>query len=117
MFLTTHYMEEAEYLADHIAVIFKGKIIAEGTLEDLIRRYGKSSILHIKKCKNATEVIEMLKQEGYDEVSSEGNGDIAIKIDYKERVLGNTYRICDMTALNMRVSTSDDRISKKSFYD
>jgi ABC-2 type transport system ATP-binding protein len=87
VFLTTHYMEEAEFLADHIAVIFKGKIIAEGTLEDLIRTYGQSSVMHIKKCVNAPEVIEMLKQEGYDEISSEGNGDIAIKIDYKERVL------------------------------
>jgi ABC-2 type transport system ATP-binding protein len=87
VFLTTHYMEEAEFLADHIAVIFKGKIIAEGSLEDLIRNYGKSSVMHIKKCKNAADVIEMLKQEGYDEISSEGNGDIAIKIDYKERVL------------------------------
>ncbi len=29
----------------------------------------------------------MLNREGYDEVASEGNGDIAIKIDYKERVL------------------------------
>jgi len=87
VFLTTHYMEEAEFLADHIAVIFKGKIIAEGTLEDLIRNYGQSSVMHIKKCVNAPEVIEMLKQEGYDEVSSEGNGDIAIKIDYKELVL------------------------------
>ena len=46
VFLTTHYMEEAEFLADHIAVIFKGKIIAEGSLEDLIRQYGKSSVLH-----------------------------------------------------------------------
>jgi ABC-2 type transport system ATP-binding protein len=87
VFLTTHYMEEAEFLADHIAVIYKGKIIAEGSLEDLIRRYGKSSVLHIKKCKNSNEVIEMLNREGYDEVASEGNGDIAIKIDYKERVL------------------------------
>ena len=87
VFLTTHYMEEAEFLADHIAIIFKGKIIAEGTLEDLIRTFGKSSVMHIKKCKDAPEVIEMLRQEGYDEVSSEGNGDIAIKIDYKERVL------------------------------
>jgi ABC-2 type transport system ATP-binding protein len=87
VFLTTHYMEEAEFLADHIAIIFKGKIIAEGTLEDLIKNYGKNSVMHIKKCKDAPAVIEMLRQEGYDEVSSEGNGDIAIKIDYKERVL------------------------------
>lgn len=87
IFLTTHYMEEAEFLADHIAVIFKGKIIAEGTLDDLIRKYGKSSILHIKKCKNTLEVSNMLKHEGYDEFSIEENGDIAIKINDKERVL------------------------------
>jgi ABC-2 type transport system ATP-binding protein len=31
IFLTTHYMEEAEYLADRIAVIAEGGIVAEGT--------------------------------------------------------------------------------------
>jgi ABC-2 type transport system ATP-binding protein len=87
VFLTTHYMEEAEFLADHIAVIHKGKIIAEGSLEDLIQRYGKTSILHIKKCKDAPDVVAMLKREGFSDVVSEGNGDIAVKIDYKERVL------------------------------
>src|SRR5262249_38289024 len=30
-FLTTHYMDEAEYLADRIAVIAAGRIVAEGT--------------------------------------------------------------------------------------
>ena len=31
IFLTTHYMDEAEYLADRIAVIAAGQIVAEGT--------------------------------------------------------------------------------------
>ncbi len=31
VFLTTHYMEEAEHLADRIAVIAAGRIVAEGT--------------------------------------------------------------------------------------
>jgi len=31
IFLTTHYMEEAEYLADRIAVLSAGRIVAEGT--------------------------------------------------------------------------------------
>jgi ABC-2 type transport system ATP-binding protein len=31
VFLTTHYMDEAEYLADRIAVIAAGRIVAEGT--------------------------------------------------------------------------------------
>jgi len=33
--LTTHYMDEAQYLADRVAVIAAGRIIAEGTPEDL----------------------------------------------------------------------------------
>jgi ABC-2 type transport system ATP-binding protein len=35
VFLTTHYMEEAERLADRIAVIAAGKIVAEGTPQTL----------------------------------------------------------------------------------
>src|SRR5215467_12661120 len=35
IFLTTHYMEEAEYLADRIAVLAAGHIVAEGTPQTL----------------------------------------------------------------------------------
>ena len=35
IFLTTHYMDEAEYLADRIAVIADGRIVAEGTSRTL----------------------------------------------------------------------------------
>ncbi len=85
IFLTTHYMEEAEYLADHIAIIHKGKIIAEGSLEELINKYGNESVLRIKNCKTKN-VTNILKDYGF-EVEREGNGDISVKINYKERVL------------------------------
>ena len=35
VFLTTHYMEEAEYLADRIVVLAAGRIVAEGTPHNL----------------------------------------------------------------------------------
>lgn len=35
VFFTTHYMEEAEKIADEVAVIDRGKIIAEGTPDEL----------------------------------------------------------------------------------
>ncbi len=35
--LTTHYMEEAEYLADYVAIVDKGQIIVQGTPKQLIR--------------------------------------------------------------------------------
>jgi len=37
--LTTHNMEEAEYLCDRIAIMDHGKIVAEGTPQDLILQY------------------------------------------------------------------------------
>jgi ABC-2 type transport system ATP-binding protein len=38
IFLTTHYMDEAEYLADRIAVLSAGRIVAEGTPRTLAGR-------------------------------------------------------------------------------
>ena len=38
IFLTTHYMEEAEYLADRVAIIRRGEIVAEGPPGDLVAR-------------------------------------------------------------------------------
>jgi len=45
--LTTHYMEEAEFLADWVCIMDHGKIIAEGTPEDLIRSIGGESIIEV----------------------------------------------------------------------
>ena len=110
IFLTTHYMEEAEYLADHIAIIHKGKIIAEGSLDELIDKYGKGSILHIKKCMDK-DAIELLKERGF-MAYPEGNGDIAVKIDYKERVLevlSNLRHDCiDYESIDIRRSNLEE---------
>jgi ABC-2 type transport system ATP-binding protein len=45
IFLTTHYMEEAEHLADRIAVLAAGRIVAEGTAATLGGRDGEASII------------------------------------------------------------------------
>jgi ABC-2 type transport system ATP-binding protein len=43
IFLTTHYMEEAQRLADRIAVIAKGRVVAEGTAASIGERATKAS--------------------------------------------------------------------------
>jgi ABC-2 type transport system ATP-binding protein len=44
VFLTTHYMEEAERVADRIAIIDHGRIIAEGTAAELKSNTGSESL-------------------------------------------------------------------------
>jgi ABC-2 type transport system ATP-binding protein len=61
VFLTTHYMDEAYYLADRICILFKGKTVAEGSPEDLINAYGGGNKLIIREC-SPTAMEELLKE-------------------------------------------------------
>jgi ABC-2 type transport system ATP-binding protein len=48
VFLTTHYLEEAELLADQVAIINRGQIIAAGTPGEIIRSRGRPERLVIE---------------------------------------------------------------------
>ena len=110
VFLTTHYMEEAEFLADRIIIIHKGKIIAEGSLDELISKHGDESILRIKNCKS-TNLITVLKEKDFD-AFTEGNGDIAVKIKYKEQILEILsilkYECVDYSTIDIRRSNLEE---------
>jgi ABC-2 type transport system ATP-binding protein len=47
--LTTHYMEEAQFLCDEVAIMDYGKIIARGTPAELIRQHGRKIIVVIPR--------------------------------------------------------------------
>jgi ABC-2 type transport system ATP-binding protein len=48
VFLTTHYMEEAEALADRVGIIYNGNIVALDATDKLISEYGKKNLLILK---------------------------------------------------------------------
>lgn len=59
IFLTTHYMEEADQLSDRISIIDHGKIIVTGTSEELKNKLGKD-LIYLETGDNKT-VSEILR--------------------------------------------------------
>lgn len=49
VFLTTQYLEEAEQIADRIAILHEGKIIANGTLTDLKKLFPPAKVEYVEK--------------------------------------------------------------------
>ena len=49
VFLTTQYLDEAEQLADRIAILHEGRIIANGTLADLKKLFPTAKVEYIEK--------------------------------------------------------------------
>lgn len=47
LLIATHHMEEADILSDRVYIINQGKIIAEGTPEELKERYGPKTIVEL----------------------------------------------------------------------
>jgi ABC-2 type transport system ATP-binding protein len=45
---TTHYMEEAETLCDRVAIVDGGKLLALGTVEELVDRHGGPSVIEVE---------------------------------------------------------------------
>lgn len=72
--LTTQYLEEADRLAERIAVIDEGRLIAEGTTEELKSRYGGER-LEVTLCRrqDSGEAARVLAPLGEDEAQVEGD--------------------------------------------
>src|SRR6266542_2608597 len=57
VFLTTQYLDEAEQLADRIAILHEGRIIANGTLADLKKLFPPAKVEYIEKQPSLEEIF------------------------------------------------------------
>lgn len=55
--LTTQYLDEAEQLADHIAILHEGRIIANGTLAELKRLLPPAKVEYVEKQPTLEEIF------------------------------------------------------------
>ena len=60
--ITTHFMDEAEQLCERLIVIDRGKIMAEGSPSDLIKKYSSKEVLELRFGSDNNEAVaEMLR--------------------------------------------------------
>ena len=83
VFLTTHYMEEAELLADTVAIISKGRIIAMGSPEEIIQTNAKYLVLTLKSADE--RALEIVRTMGFEPVQDD-HRNITVNVEHSSDV-------------------------------
>lgn len=86
LLLTTHYMEEAEALADKVGIMDQGKIVVEGSPSELINEMGADNVRIIGQGKS-DGFCKSIKSLPYVESVNKSDGIIQIGVDSGNRRL------------------------------
>ncbi|MCX7720666.1 MAG: ABC transporter ATP-binding protein [Dictyoglomus thermophilum] len=99
--LTTHYMEEAEFLSDWVCIMDHGKIIREGTPEDLIKSIGGESVIEVE-VEHSDGFFEELSNIGLNYSYNEKHKRLIIKTNNVLETIGILLRIAEEKGINIR---------------
>jgi ABC-2 type transport system ATP-binding protein len=102
---TTHYMEEADELSNHIAIMDQGQVIAYGTHDELIRLVGEQTRIDLKINVESTQLLPVWqKVEGVFKVTAQDSLVTAL-VDDSNRVLPRLFEAAAHTGA--RILTVD----------
>jgi ABC-2 type transport system ATP-binding protein len=118
LLLTTQYLEEADHLADDIAVIDSGRVIARGTADELKSKVGgeviELTVADRARAQAAADAIATVAHGNCGEPSVDaGSGRVAVPVQGGAAVLTDTVRQLDsagivIASLALRRPTLDD---------
>ena len=112
LLLTTHYMDEAEALADRVGIMDDGKIVVEGTPSELITQMGADNVQVIGNG-NQDAFCQKIGQFSYVESLNQANGIIQIGVDSGNRRLVEIVETANQNNFNIE----DISVSKPSLGD
>jgi ABC-2 type transport system ATP-binding protein len=102
---TTHYMEEAQELSDHIAIMDHGKLIASGTHAELVKIVGELDRIDLTIDTESARVMKAWKAlQGVQQVTAE-NGHLSLLVDDSNLVLPHIFETANQS--NTRITSVD----------
>ncbi|MFC1920080.1 daunorubicin ABC transporter ATP-binding protein, partial [Chloroflexota bacterium] len=84
LLLTTHYMEEAEHLADRVGIIDHGRMVMEGTPGELVEQMGADTI-HVSGLGDSREFIAAVQDLPFVQAVTSTDGIVQIGVDSGNR--------------------------------
>jgi len=104
---TTHYMEEAAELSNHIAIMDKGRVIAYGTHDELIKVVGEQTRIDITLNVEGSNVLDVWKGvEGVTKIDTL-DGTVTVLVDDSNRVLPRLFE--EASKVDVRITSVDIR--------
>ncbi len=100
VFLTTHYLEEADVLCDRLAIIDHGKIVAEGTPEELKRQVA-GDVVTVGVAGDQAEALSALEHQPFVREASQEEDVIRLYVENGERAMPQILRILDGAGLQL----------------
>jgi len=112
--LTTHYIEEAEAIADRVAVINQGEIIVVENKNELLKRMGQKTLV-IELQDKITQIPEQLSK--YQLIISEDHMSLIYNYDLRKERTGITNLLQELkeAGLKMRDLKTDQNSLEKIF--
>jgi len=100
VFLTTHYLDEADALCDRIAIIDYGKIVAEGTPEEL-KRAVAGDVVTLTVAGDQERALELIKAQPFVREARLDEGSVLLYVDRGEEAMPAILRLLDGAGLHL----------------
>ena len=118
VFLTTHYLEEADALCDRLAIIDHGRIVAEGSPDDLKREIS-GDVLTIGVNGHGDRVVELMAAQPFVREAGLDDGLVRLFVDKCEEAVPQVLRLLDShglapSTMDLHRPSLDDVFLKKT---
>jgi ABC-2 type transport system ATP-binding protein len=112
VFLTTHYLDEADALCDRIAIIDYGKIVADGSPQELKRAIA-GDVVTFSVAGEQGRALDLVKDQDFVREARLDNGSIQLYVDRGELAMPAILRLLEgasleLTAVELHRPSLDD---------